>query len=203
MTEVDEHIAAGDARLKRGDLDGAELCYRKAYAIDIRSSNALHSIGLIHLHRGNFQTAFTWAQKALAADPDYALAHNLLAGALLGQKRYEEALPALAKSPREGEKFPVMVQYQMALCHAGLRRWAEAEHALRAALDGDPTYLTRFLSIGTISHVPLYADCHLLLALVLQRKGNEHEARLHHRLAHRIDPRVEPTTFVEEIFRES
>lgn len=199
MGELENEIAAGDARLARGDLDGAELCYRKAYAIDIRSSNALHSIGLVHLHRGNFQTALTWAQKALEADPDYALAYNLLGGALLGQKRYDEALPALAKSPKEGARFPVMIQYQMALCHTGLGRWREAEHTLRAALEDDPTYATRFAAVGMIAHEPLYADCHLLLAWVLQRQGNLHEARLHDRLARRMDPTVALTPLAKEI----
>ena len=70
---------------------------------------------------------------------------------------------------------------------------------LRAALKDDLTYETRFLGMGIITHEPYYADCHLLLARVLQRLGNIKEASLHDRLARRMDPRVALSPLQEEI----
>jgi tetratricopeptide (TPR) repeat protein len=199
MAEVDDHIAAGDQRLARSDLDGAELCYRKAYAIDIRSANALHSIGFIQAERGNFQTAIRWAERAIERDPHFLLAYNLLGNALLALKRYEEALVALPKGPTNSKRATISLRNNMALCYAGLGRWAEAEQELRAVLEEEVTYATRFSAVGMISHEPLYADCHLLLAHVLAHRGDEQESMLHDRLARKIDPSVALTPVAKGI----
>jgi tetratricopeptide (TPR) repeat protein len=134
MADGDEHIAAGDDCLRRRELAGAERCYRLALEADPGSANAMQSIGLLHAQRGDFQTALIWAKRAVEADPDYALGHNLLGNVLLALKRYEEALAALAKSPTGSTRAAVVLRYQMSLCHAGLRRWSEAEQTLRAAV---------------------------------------------------------------------
>jgi len=201
MPAIDDHIAAGDQRLARGDLDGAELCYRKAYAINIRSANALQSIGFVQMQRGNFQTAIEWAQRAIEADPDYSLAYNLLGNALLSLKRYEEALEALPKGPNNSKPTIISLAINKALCYAGLGRWAEAEQELRAVLEQEVTYATRFAAVGMISHEPMYADCHLILAYVLAHQGNETESLLHDRLAHKMDPRVALTPVAKAILR--
>lgn len=201
MAQADDHITEGDGLLRRGDLAGAERCYRLALEADPRSASALQSLGYLAMQRGDLQAGVQWARRAVEAAPGFALAYNLLGSALLALGRYEEALAALPKGPTDSRRAREGMAFHLGLCCAGLGRWREAEAHLRAALDGDPTYQTRYLPVGMIAHDPFHADVHLVLAQVLLRRGNHEEAKLHDRLARRMDPGVALTPVAEAALR--
>lgn len=94
-TKTDEKIARllRDAltRHRQGDGAGAEAGYRQILALDSKHGDALHLLGLIHLHRGAADDAADLIRRAVAAHPDAALYHNSLGLALLDREKAGEA----------------------------------------------------------------------------------------------------------------
>ena len=89
-------IQEGDKLLQIGDFDGAEQKYHEALALDKNSAHALYSIGAVYSHRDDQKTAFVWAERAIAVDPNFKPGYSLLDNSLFGLNRYEEALEELA-----------------------------------------------------------------------------------------------------------
>jgi CHAT domain-containing protein/tetratricopeptide (TPR) repeat protein len=195
-------IATGDdLLLKEHDFDGAESAYRSALEADPASAEAMFSISCVFSHRKNFDECLRWAQQALAADPGCTSAKKQIGNALLGLGRYEEALSALTVAYEAGKS--ELIRAQMALCCEQLGHLAEAEAHLRALLEKDPTYTTRFHAVGMFSRNPFFADCHHTLARVLQKLKRVDEAKLHYHLAKRIDPVMDLDPIYLEIMTEA
>lgn len=130
--------ALGNLRLRQGDLAGALAHYRAGLALD-PTAVALR-INLADALRRQSQEAEAEAVLreglSMAGPPEPALNHAL-GLALVRQKRYAEALPALAAAARDDPASPTYAQaYAVAL--ATLGQPAEAEAVVRAALDRRP-----------------------------------------------------------------
>jgi len=192
-------IQEGDKRLQVGDFEAAEKKYHEALALDQTSADALSSIGTVYSHRGDYQTALGWAKRAIAADPNFELAHFLLGNVLSGLNRYEEALEELALI----DETNLGARFQMGFCCEKLERWEEAEKHIRTALEKDINYITRHSFIARYRHDPFSADEHHALARVLQRQGKIEEAMLHYHLSKRIDPTIPLDPMYLEIMKES
>ncbi|MEV4286010.1 CHAT domain-containing protein [Nonomuraea bangladeshensis] len=191
-------IARGDALLEQGDLGGAEAAYHQALAADPGSAEALYSLGCVASHRADHAAGLDWARRAIALDPAHRGARALAGNALLGLERYAEALEhlhAVHEDPPGG------VHVQLALCYEGMGDLERAELELRAVLERDVTYQTRYLPIAMYDQSPFWADLHAHLARVLRRRGADEEARLHYHLAKRIDPTVELDPGYLEVMR--
>jgi tetratricopeptide (TPR) repeat protein len=187
MATPEELIRKGDEFLRAGQLDAAEHVYKKALNLDPNNAEILYSIGCVFLQpqRQEFEKALHWAERAVAADPEHKAAWALKGNILLGLERYEEALEALKAAL--GGPNDIMLRGQMGICCEHLEKWTDAEAYLRAALEKDVTYVTRFAAVGLFDYNPFYADCHHALSRVLEKLGNLEEARLHARLARTID----------------
>src|SRR5262249_37582508 len=72
--------------------------------------------------------------------------------------------------------------------YEALGRLPEAEATLRALLEHDLAYQTRYAMVAMYDQSPFWADVHHTLARVLQGRGDLEEARLHYHLTKRIDP---------------
>ncbi|MBI9086552.1 MAG: tetratricopeptide repeat protein [Desulfobacterales bacterium] len=81
-----------------GDLDRAEAGYRQILAVEPDHGDALHLLGLVHLHRGDCVKAADWIRQAVAAYPDTPFYHNNLGLALLGQGGNEAAAAAFQQA---------------------------------------------------------------------------------------------------------
>lgn len=193
------YIQEGDTHLSAGDFHSAEQQYRLALEADSNSAEALQSLGFLRLQQMDYHVAAQCGQRAIEADPDFKPGYNLLGNALLGLRRYEEALAVLPKGPTDSRRMKEILHLHMGLCCAGLGRRPEAERHVREALEADPTYQTRFLPVGVITHDPFHADAHLVLARILGQRGNHVEAELHDRLARRMDPKVALSPVAEAI----
>lgn len=194
-------IGQGDALLANRDLDAAELYYRKALALDNNSAEALYSIGCVYSHRKDFKAALDWAQRSLRSDPGYRPAYLLMGNMLRGLNKHEESLEAFKAVP--GAQSDKRIQAEMGLCCEYLGRWEEAEKHLRAALEMDPSYVTRFNVLAWYEYDPFIADIHHALARVLQRQNKIEESRLHYYLAKRIDATTQLNPMYLDIMSES
>jgi tetratricopeptide (TPR) repeat protein len=162
-------IAEGDDLLRNGDVGGAEAAYRRAWDADPRSADAAWSLGCAASHRGVWDQSLDWARHALAIDPRHQGARALAGNALLALERHEEAIADLEIAADAGSE---MAQAQLGLCYEALGRLPEAEATLRALLERDVSYQTRYAMVAMYDQSPFWADVHHTLARVLQGRGS-------------------------------
>jgi serine/threonine-protein kinase len=99
------HNDMGKDLLNLGRLDEAEVSFLKAIKIDPKHSFPRNNLGVVFERRGNWKEAEANYRKAVELDGNNIVARRNLAGALLAEKRYDEAdeeceklLARLAKS---------------------------------------------------------------------------------------------------------
>jgi predicted O-linked N-acetylglucosamine transferase (SPINDLY family) len=97
---VAEAIDAAIALHRQGRLNEAEVLYRRVLEADAKQADALYLLGRLELQRGNFETARTLVQMAIAVDPSAASFHNCLGDAWRGVNDYGRALSAYREAVR-------------------------------------------------------------------------------------------------------
>ena len=100
--------------------------YRRALALDPSLGEAQNQLALVYNHIGAFDHALQELQNAVTANPTNNLAQFRIGETLLFQGKYEQALTALRKSPREVNPPLVGSTMAMALLHLGRRDEAVA-----------------------------------------------------------------------------
>jgi len=100
--------------------------YRHALTLDPSLGEAQNQLALVYNHIGAFDHALQELQKAVAVNPTNNLAQFRIGQTLLLQGKYEQALTALGKGPKEANLPLVGSNMAMALLHLGRRDEAEA-----------------------------------------------------------------------------
>jgi serine/threonine protein kinase/Flp pilus assembly protein TadD len=100
--------------------------YRRALTLDPSLGEAQNQLALVYNHIGAFDQALQELQNAVAANPTNNLVQFRIGETLLFQGKYEQALTALRKSPREVNPPLVGSTIAMALLHLGRRDEAAA-----------------------------------------------------------------------------
>jgi serine/threonine protein kinase len=100
--------------------------YRRALTLDPSLSEAQNQLALVYNHIGAFDQALQELQNVVTANPTNNLAQFRIGETLLFQGKYEQALTALRKSPREVNPPLVGSTLAMALLHLGRRGEATA-----------------------------------------------------------------------------
>jgi serine/threonine protein kinase/Tfp pilus assembly protein PilF len=100
--------------------------YRRALTLDPSLGEAQNQLALVYNHIGAFDKALQELQNAVSANPTNNLAQFRIGETLLFQGKYEQALTALRKSPREVNPPLVGSTMAMALLHLGRRDEAAA-----------------------------------------------------------------------------
>ncbi len=93
--------------------------------------------GLYQFRRAEFPRAEAHLLQALEIDPDFALAHTVLAMLYKNLSRDEEA-HASAETALRLDPDAAQAHWVLALRHMGLRQWSDARAAFRAALRSEP-----------------------------------------------------------------
>ncbi len=88
-------------QLGRPHFDTAGAAFHDALKLDGQSGRALYGLGLLAVFKKEFAKAEDFARKALQVQPNWSHARNLLAGALIDQKRYGEAEVILLELERD------------------------------------------------------------------------------------------------------
>lgn len=122
-------------------------------AVSIAPENAIYrdSLGLLYLQLGRPDLAVPEFQRAAELDPQYADAIFHLGTALAEQQRWEDAVSAYRRAISLPRLTGPDLAYQnlgLALYH--LKRYREAEEALRFALHLDPELQAAYYNMGLV-----------------------------------------------------
>ncbi len=100
-------VSLGIASRQIGNRDGAAAAWQQALRFDSGNAPAMNGLGALELDREALEAAIAWFGRAVAAAPDYAIAHKNLAFALglTGQRAAAEQhfQQAMALAPQDGE----------------------------------------------------------------------------------------------------
>jgi serine/threonine protein kinase/Tfp pilus assembly protein PilF len=113
----------------------AEL--RQALAADPAFDEAWHQHGVILMHVGHLDAAVRDMNRALAINPGHVLARFRFGPIHVYQQKFEEAISALNRVPRES--FPAQWTYQRAMALLSLGRMEEAGRVVDEALRENQT----------------------------------------------------------------
>ena len=108
--------SAGEGQLKAGHFKEAEEAFRGMLQIDPEYAPALLRLGLVYNFEGRHAEAAQFLSRGAERDPANAAAHELLAEALYGEQKYEEAAASAERALKLSPNHPD------ALYFAGLAR---------------------------------------------------------------------------------
>ncbi len=115
-TALRAYNSAGEAQLKAGHFTEAEEDFRGMLQIDPEYAPALLRLGLVYNFTGRYAEAVQFLRRGAERDPANAAAHELLAEALYGEHKYEEAASSAERALKLSPNHPD------ALYFAGLAR---------------------------------------------------------------------------------
>ncbi|HZP93425.1 MAG TPA: tetratricopeptide repeat protein [Burkholderiales bacterium] len=146
---------------KAGGLERAARLSRKALELDADCADAHALLGYYHLLAGKHDEAIAAGERSVALNPNHAdNAANLACSYLMGE-RPADAVLLMRKAMRLSPVHPAWYLNILGFAHYLLGQYAEAEEALRLALQREPAY----------------TDCRLILAAALHARGRTDDAR--------------------------
>ncbi len=151
-------LAQAMERQQAGDLQAAEMAYRRILDGDPGEVDALHLLSQVLLRTDRAVEGLSLVDRALSIDPDFAPAHNTR-GSLL---KYLERFPAAEKAFRQA--LTLRPAYAEAWTNLGavlvdMKRPADAEKAHRRALAQRAGYPRAQVNLGVaLRHLGRYAE---------------------------------------------
>jgi Flp pilus assembly protein TadD len=91
-------IAEGEARLAAGDLDGALAVLQRAVAATPTSALAHSKLGIVYVHKRQWDTASSEFAKAIQLDPAYAPAYSNLGNVYRERGQLDQAIAQYQKA---------------------------------------------------------------------------------------------------------
>ena len=161
---------SGDLRSVSGEIS-AEI--DAALALDDRDPWAHLVQSIFHRRSRRFAEAVRSARRALKLNPNFALAHAVLAMSLAYQGAYNETIDsaqhALRLSPFE-RSVGTFAPYAIAIAQFGARRYPECITWVRMAIEKNPSYLTEpFLVAALVMQGDIVAASDARDALIQRR----------------------------------
>lgn len=135
------------------DRAGAERELRKAIAIDFRSADAFRTLAIQLMWVRRFDEAESANQRAQALDPLSVTVNKQAAWLAFHRREYDTAI-ALYGNVLELDPHFAQAQREIGLAYLQVRRYHEAQHALRTALEQPENY---FQSTTTADLAHAYA----------------------------------------------
>src|SRR5437867_11813953 len=141
----------GLAYLNERQPASALVALREAVPINPAEPLYRDSLALLHLNLGQIDQTLAELRKALELDPRFADGHFHLGVALAESRRWEDAL----KSYRTAIALPTLTVPELAHNSLGmalfnLKRYREAETALRYAINLDPEFQAAYYHLGLV-----------------------------------------------------
>ena len=183
----------GQAAQKRGDLQAAEECFRRALALQPDHLNALQMLGILQAQRGRPAEAEGLLARALAIQPDDPSIHNNRANVLCALRRYGEAVEHFERAIALNPVYPdAHANLGKALFDQGMTAQALSrfERALELKPDFTEALFQRGLALmklqrdsealgafeSTLKVRPGHADTHLNRGNLLRKMGRAEDA---------------------------
>jgi tetratricopeptide (TPR) repeat protein len=137
--------AAGETHMKAGRFKQAEESFRGMLQVDAEYAPALVKLGLIYNSQDRYEEAAQHLRRATARETTNAIAHEFLAEALYGLKKYEEAATSAERALKLSRDL-VDAYYVAGLARASLGQRDAALVHLRRLSELDAKELTQQLS---------------------------------------------------------
>jgi tetratricopeptide (TPR) repeat protein len=148
-------------------LEEAAATYRRILAIEPTDPIVLHNLGNVEMRRGDVATAIELYSRAIAAKPDYVMAHYHLGAALQRAERFQEAFRSfeqvLSLEPANAAELELFDDALYRLAALDIKMGAH-ERAV--------TFLEELLSTN-----PEHPNAHYALGQALLQLGREAEAQ--------------------------
>jgi tetratricopeptide (TPR) repeat protein len=203
------HTGLGTVLRIKGDLAGADACFRQTLALDPNYVPGHNNLGATLADRHDLAAAVVCYRKALDLDPRDATAHYNLGNALSNQGDVKGAMAcyrkALELDPRD-----TLAHYNLGNALSDLGDLPGATDCYRKALALDPTYAPAHTNLGNmlarrgelaqamacyhkaLTLDPTYAPAHTNLGTALHKQGKVKEAIICHKKALELDPKYPP-----------
>ena len=188
----------------------SETLFKKMIAVSDKNYMAHYNLGNFYSRRGNVDLAMTNYLQALAAEPNYADAHNNLAGLLLGRQQFDEALDhyqaAVRIQPSATAYFNLANTFgDAARARHDTNLFAQSVRAFQESLQLDPNSIAAHNNLGmlwqdqnqdslaiaefqaAVSVSTNFELGHFNLANALARTGRLDEAISHYQAAARLN----------------
>ena len=154
-------------------LDEAATLLQAAMRLDQRNPLCYVALGRLHYTRREYDLAVEMASKAVALNPNFALAHLELGVALFGANRYEESLRhkniALRLSPNDSNLSGMLSGRASALFVLG--KYEEcADAAFRSSRSQNPRYWTYGFAIASLTILGRMAEADAAKIELLKHK---------------------------------
>jgi Flp pilus assembly protein TadD len=91
-------ITEGEAKLAAGDLDGALLVFQRAVAVASSSAVAHSKLGVVYVHKRQWDAAASEFGRAIQLDPTYAPAYSNLGNVCRERGQLDEAIAHYQKA---------------------------------------------------------------------------------------------------------
>ncbi len=133
--DLPEVLAIGGLLLTGGGrLEQAQASYLRAIELNAESGDLFRRLGMSYVASGDDAKALAAFRRAVALEPGYYRNHVELGAYHSRKAAYQEALVHFAKAA-ELEPLEVSGHFAMATAYASLGRFADAEKAVRTAID--------------------------------------------------------------------
>jgi Tfp pilus assembly protein PilF len=142
---------AGTAAMHQRQFAQALTSLRQANLLDPNVPMYRNDLARVLLILGRPDLALTEARRAIELDPDYADAHINAGIALAEQRQWNEAVVEYEKAIRSPRLFTPDIAYQnLGIALFNLQRYAEAEGALRFAINLDSQMDSAWYHLGLV-----------------------------------------------------
>ena len=135
----DLNFLMGYLRYQQKDFDQAQTYLGTAANLNPRDVQSLTLLGRLGLQREDYVAASSTLEKAVAADSEYWMAHDLLAGAYLKQKKYDQARQQAELAIEKGKGGAGSARLVLGQALVDLGKKQEGIEALRSYLKDSPT----------------------------------------------------------------
>jgi len=147
--EIAKLIKEEVARENAGDVKGAIEINLRILQLDPKNIYAMSTIAGLFGNLGEFEQEVAWAQKAIAINPQFDLAHINHGNGLAGLKRYDEAAEAYKKAIRIDPKNPLGV-YSLGVMEEEQGNFKKALESYRQSIQIDPKFENGYFNLAAM-----------------------------------------------------
>ncbi len=145
--KAEEHLNLGYILSKKGKLEKASACYRRALKLKPALTQAYLRLGEILFHRGQKQEAIACYQQAIERNPQNASAYYFLGQVWTSRQDWDKALPCYQKAIELQETF-WEAYHNLGDVFSKQQRWSEAIATYRRAIKLNPDFSWSYNNLG-------------------------------------------------------
>ena len=203
--QIMQQLQAAVALHNQGELDQAEVIYRKVLDVDADNFYALNFCGCICREKKRFDEGIALLGRATSLQPVNPDAAYNLGNVFKDAERWDDAISCYEKALGLRAEYPEALS-NLGICLKEVERYEHSEIVLRRAVSMQPGFAGAWLNLGNtfkeqekfvdsvasyrkvIELKPDFADAYFNLGIVLKEEGEVEEAIASYRRAIELKP---------------